>query len=70
MSVALRRRDEEALRIADGHPVGVEDVAEAEHDEEHDDRDLEDDEGRVDLGGSFDADDEESGDDGDDEHRG
>ena len=31
-------------------------MAEAERDEEHDDGDLEDDEGRVDLGGGFDAD--------------
>ena len=45
-------------------------MAEAEHDEEHNNRDFEDDEGGVDLGGSFDADDEEGGDDGDDEHRG
>ena len=69
LALAQVRRDEEALRVAGGDPVGMEDVAEAERDEEHDDGHLEHDEGRVDLGRGFDADDEQGGDDRDDEHR-
>ncbi|MEY4402559.1 MAG: hypothetical protein RIR91_594 [Verrucomicrobiota bacterium] len=64
------RRDEEALRVLRGDPEFVADVPDADRDEDHDDGDLEDDEGGVHAGRGFDTDGEHGGDERDHEHGG